>query len=594
MSKHLAALSNPTIKEMVIARLKDQGDDFKTRLKKLSGAGATALDEAMFNLPSKHHAIKGIIEGYEKENPNKAKVAKAIGFVGGSIAPGAAGVKVLSKIGKLGKVLKGGGLGQAVSQGAVYGGAPQVVETVAKGKDDPMANGIAGAIEGATLGMAFGGAGKVLSKTAKMFKGKSKFAQKREMVDRIGTDLFKSLAKEDIKAAKNIKANPIDSSYLKLNTLLHRGTPNTKAVIDALYQRSPKVRNIIERQRKALAEGQIPHIEETIIKTGGTGFRPDVEKFAELITKRHQNTVAPLYAKAEQIGEIRIPERLKGDPTFKSSVEKAFKQMNELDKGKKGFEKYSVRNLHQAKGYLYDEIEKLKKLGERTQERNATQAYDMVRDALNKVSPDYQEATNISKKYFDVQKAAKEGMSFKKKGLQETEDLLKNMGEHEKYAYKTGTIQSLLEKAEDRAKNAELGQFGKDITNPQVKQLLNKILGDKKADKLVKNIEVTNESVRNLGDIARGSQTAARESNKSLVLNAIGAAKGKERSIINLVDKTRGKLKGVKADREAKTQMNFLLNPERLLKYETKKVTPNIKGRPKTSAVIIQMRNSED
>jgi hypothetical protein len=39
--------------------------------------------------------------------------------------------------------------------------------------------------------------------------------------------------------------------------------------------------------------------------------------------------------------------------------------------------------------------------------------------------------------------------------------------------------------------------------------------------------------------------------------------------------------------------MNMLLNPERLLKYETKKVKPKFKGYTKATAVAIKKRNND-
>jgi hypothetical protein len=593
MSKHLEGLKNPMISQLVINKLKSDKEDLKSRGKNLIGAGSTIFDEALFNIPSKNGKIKGIIEEYKGRHPHRALVAKGLGFLGSGIAPGAGGVKVLSLSNKLRRLLKSGGIGQALSQGAVYGGAPAVIDAVAHGKGDTaVGSGVGGAVLGAGTGLVLGKGGAIIKRLANAIRGKSKIAQSRELVNQMGKDLYNSLSPRDIKVAKAIRGNPIESSDLNLNTLLHRGTENTKAIIDGLYQKSPKAREIIARESKKMAKGQMPHIEETIIKTLGAGKRPNTEEFVGLMKK--QADVNPLYEKAYKDGIVNISERLKGNQTFKKAWKKAVSEINDVDKGAVGHEPTSVRVLDKTKRNLDDEIRKFINKGEEEGKRDATIAKNMLIEHLDSHSPAYTKARATSGKYLKIGEAAQKGKGFKHKTVEETEDILKNMTDNEKYAYKLGTLENLLKQAEDRSTKSELGQYGKDITNPQVNRLLKKILGEKKTEKLSKSIDVTSDAIRTLGRIDRGSQTATHESNKMLVLNVLGAIRGKTRSLINLADTVTGNIRGVNAERAAKTQMNMLLKPERLLKYETKKVKRRGTISPKAVGIVERARERDE
>jgi hypothetical protein len=587
MSKHLRGLLNPEIKKLVVLQMKKDRDD-------LLGKGATIADEMAFGFPSrKSQIVKEYIDKYKEENPHKALVAKGLGFLGSGIAPGAGGVKVLSLSNKLRRILKGGGIGQAILQGAVYGGAPAVIDAVGHGKGDTaVGSGVGGAVLGAGTGLALGKGGAIIKRLANAIRGKSKIAQSRELVNQMGKDLYNSLSPRDIKVAKAIRREPIESADLNLNTMLHRGTENTKAIIDGLYQKSPKAREIIARESKKLAKGQMPHIEETIIKTLGAGKRPNTEEFVGLMKK--QADVNPLYEKAYKDGIVNIAERLKGDQTFKKAWKKAVSEINDVDKGRVGHEPTSVRVLDKTKRNLDDEIRKFISKGEEEGKRDATIAKNMLIESLDSHSPAYTKARARSGKYLKIGEAAQKGKGFKHKTVEETEDILKNMTDNEKYAYKLGTLESLLKQAEDRSTKSELGQYGKDITNPQVNRLLKKILGDKKTEKLSKSIEVTSDAIRTLGRIDRGSQTATHESNKRLVLNVLGAIRGKTRSLINLADTVTGNIRGVNAERAAKTQMNMLLKPERLLKYETKKVKRRGTISPKGVGIVERARERDE
>jgi hypothetical protein len=324
----------------------------------------------------------------------------------------------------------------------------------------------------------------------------------------------------------------------------------------------------------------MPHIEETIIKTSGAGKRPNSEEFVDIMTKRHAGEAAPLYEKAYKDGVVDIPDRLKGDKMFKDALKKAVDSINEVDKKSVGFEPYSVRILDKTKRNLDDTVAKFKKLGELSDERDAELARKMLVGKLEEHSPTYAKAKSTAQKYLKIKEAAKEGAAFKNKTMEETDKLLKNMSEHERYAHKQGALQHLLENVEKRAKNVEFGQLGKDITNPQIKPYLNKILGEKKADQFINDININEKAVKNFKEFTDGSKTSKHASNKSLVLNAIGALQGKTRSVVNLIDKAGAKLSGRNVEKDAKTQMKFLLDPKRLLKYKDKHVKIGGSGHP--------------
>jgi hypothetical protein len=308
------------------------------------------------------------------------------------------------------------------------------------------------------------------------------------------------------------------------------------------------------------------------------------------MTKRQKNIAAPLYEKAYEKGVIEIPERLKGDKSFKDALKKAVAKINDLDKGKAGYEPHSVRTLHKTKQYMDDEVERLFAKGQNTERRDAIIARKSLVDALNAASPEYEKGTATAQKYFKIGDAAKEGKSFKKKSLEETENILKNMSEPERYAYKQGTLESLLNKAEDRAKNAEFGQFGKDMTNPEVKPLLEKILGKDKLEKLLKDVEVNKNAVENFKEFTTGSGTSKHEANKGILINAIGAYHGSGKSWINLLYNLKNKLNKGSATKNAKTQMKLLLDPKRLLKYESKKVKNKSSGHPAIVGTVVRAR----
>jgi hypothetical protein len=410
------------------------------------------------------------------------------------------------------------------------------------------------------FGAAAHGGGKLLGKGVKLLAYKDPVRSGKQLRDQIGTDLFNKLKKTDIAAAKEILADPIKSSHLNLNTLLHRGTEETKGIIDGLYQTSLKVRAIVKRKLKELSEGQMPHIRESIINSGGLKRRPDVNAYVERKARQIKKIVNPLYEKANEVGDIVVPEKLAGDQRFKSAVEKAYKHMNLLDRNKPSYEKHSVRNLHDAKEFIGDDIGKFARSGDNKEKMFASKTYDMLRDTLSEASPVYKKATELSKKYFDIQKAAKGGLEFKDQNLEEIVNKLKTMGKQEQHAYKTGAIQSLLEKAEARAHDVELAKLGKDFTNPEIQRKFEKIIGEGKLQEIVKDIEISNNAVKNISEIVRGSV----------------------RGGINLLTNI--------AECEAAMKMRLLLNPKRLLEYS--KVVPKEAG--KISPKVYAIKNEAD
>jgi hypothetical protein len=356
-------------------------------------------------------------------------------------------------------------------------------------------------------------------------------------------------------------------------------------MIDDLHQKSTRVREMMKKESKRLSEGQMPHIRESIIKNSGLHSRPDVETYVKKSKKKIDDVTKSLYDRAFETGEIKnFPKRLELDPKFKPAVEKAYGNMHPLDKGKPTYEKFSVRNLHDTKDYIHDDVARFAKSGENKEKMVASKVYNELKDVLNEASPDYKKATSIYKKYFDIQRAAESGKEFKNQNI---DDMIKNlgiMGGRERHAYKTGAVQSLLEKAEARSQNAKLAELGKDFTNPEIKRKLETIIGEEKLNNIVKDIDASNEAVENIRGITKGSDTAKHMSNKNLFKNTFGAAKGSVKGIINLIFGIGEKVKEDKAAREAALKMHLFMNPKKLLQYqnvpvkEVSNITPTLYG----------------
>jgi hypothetical protein len=81
----------------------------------------TAGNEASFGLLGKNKWIKKELEKYKNKHPFASGTSEVVGNLASGILPGGAGVKVLSKIGKLGKTLNAHGLKGILAKGAIYG-----------------------------------------------------------------------------------------------------------------------------------------------------------------------------------------------------------------------------------------------------------------------------------------------------------------------------------------------------------------------------------------------------------------------------------------------------------------------------------------
>jgi hypothetical protein len=540
----------------------------------LGTAAAVAADSALFNAPSKIKPVKKFIEQEKKDAPELSQMASIFGDLAGSTVAGGAAVKGLSKVGKLKKILEGAKAGNTIARTAAYGLGTEVPEKIFHNNPkhhimDDVGDVVRAGLGGALFGGLGHAAGFFLKPVAKSLGIKNPARSGKQIRDEIGSELFHSLDKRTVNHAKNIIENPIESKHLNLNNLLHRGNEESLAKIDSLYQENPRVRQILKREMKNLSEGQMPHIRDSIIENGGLFSRPDVKTYVKNSKKKISDVTKNLYDKANEVGEIKnLPERLELDPRFKSAVDKAYKNIHPLDVKKPTYEKHSMRNLHVAKDYIHDDIEKFARSGDNRDKMFATEVYNDLKNTLNKNSKDYEKATGIYKKYFDIRDAAEKGLDFKNQNIDEIMRKLTTMGGREKHAYKTGAIQSLLEKAEARSQNSKLAELGKDFTNPEIKRKLENILGEEKINSIIKDIEASNEAVRNISGISQGSKTATHMSNKNLFRNTFGAAKGSVKGIINLIFGAGDKIKEDKSAREAALKMRLYLNPKRLLTYE--------------------------
>jgi hypothetical protein len=79
------------------------------------------IDEVGFNLPSKNDWIREELEKYQEKHPKKNTAAHVVGGLLSGIIPGGLGVKILSKVGKMGKVINAPGLKGILAKGAIYG-----------------------------------------------------------------------------------------------------------------------------------------------------------------------------------------------------------------------------------------------------------------------------------------------------------------------------------------------------------------------------------------------------------------------------------------------------------------------------------------
>jgi hypothetical protein len=589
MKDHLAALKNPKIKTLIIERLNQE----KGRAKTLAGSAATIGDEVLFNLPSKIKPVKEYLDSFEKKHPNKSTIAKGIGFIGGGIVPGAVSVKALGKIGKLGKILKGGGLKEAVSVGGVYGASNNALRNISS--DNPLSSlggaTIEGALEGAALGGLFSGGGQAVKAVLSKMKPVTQRQEARKAIDEIATKLFSKMDKSDIKRMKDIVANPTESKFVNFNTLIHKGTPRTIAIADALYNMSPKSRKLIDFKKKELVKGQMPHIQETVIKVLGGGERPNPEKFAEIMKERYRGISRPLYEKAYKDGVIELPKRLEGDPDFLKALKKSESRINAVDKGKEGFEPTAIRTLDKTKRYLQDDVASLINRGKLAEGRDAQIATQSLLKVLKEKSPAYKKALETEEKHFKISAAGKAGRQFHKITEDKTNEILGKMSDHEKYAFQHGALAHLLENAEARANRTEFGELSSEITNPSINPLLAQILGKAKNAKLERNMNMNKDAVQNFKELTSGSLTSKHEANKGILYNAYGALKGNPRSLASLTDKILNKIKGRNIDNEAKTQLKLLLDPKRLLKYENSKIKPRGAGHPALVGTTLQISN---
>jgi hypothetical protein len=532
---------------------------------------ANAADSALFNLPSKIKPVKKFLDNFKNEHPTAATISSIAGDLAGSSVAGGAAVKGLSKVGKLEKVLNGSKWTNTAAKTAAFGLGTEAPELVTKGYDSQT---IPAMLRAAAGGYALGGIGHGLGKLIKPIMkslGIKNPLSKEKIREKVGQELYNELDQKSINKAREIINNPIESKNLNLNTLVHRSTEDSKSMADNLYQKSNRAREILEKKYKELAEGQMPFLREKIMETGGLNRLPDTKSFVDRKTRQIKKIVKPMYDKAYEVGDLdaqrKIPLRLRNDTRFEPAVEKAYSEMNLLDKQKPTYEKYSVRNLHDAKEYIGDDIGKFGASGDNKSKARVTETYNLFRDMLNEASPEYEKATGLAKKYFDIQKAAEGGLDFKNQSLEEIANKLKDFSQHERTAYKTAAVESLLKTAEKRSQNSTLAELGKDFTNAEIKRKLENIIGEENLNQLAKNIEVSNNAVNTLREITKGSGTAKHMSNQTFFRGILGSLKGQSKSITNLGIGAVEHIKEGKAKREAALKMRLLLNPKKLLEF---------------------------
>jgi vacuolar-type H+-ATPase subunit H len=414
MNKHLKGLENPTIKEKVLSNILSRAEREKRVREKHLGFPATIIDEMAFNLPSKNMKFKELISKYSSDNKNTAKVAKALGFLGGGLLPGGLAVKGFSKVGKLGRVLKGGGLKQAMSQGALYGATGDTIRNMVKGEEDLALKTLSSGLGGVSIGALTGIASPAVKGALGLLKGKSgRLAAAKEAVETSRRNLASKLTNRDFAHIKNITAKGTDSlAGGKLDTLLHNPTENSKAVADALYQLSPKARQIINTQKDQLGKNMESIMEEAFKKASGVGKTPNADKFVELIQKRGREQARPIYEEVYKSPIIELSERLEGSPQITKVIKKAMANRNKMDINKPDFQRTSPRILDEAKKNLDDLIQAQKAAGHNHEASILKEQRNELIDLIEKKAPKYKEARAVAEKYLKTGEAGEKGKKF--------------------------------------------------------------------------------------------------------------------------------------------------------------------------------------
>jgi hypothetical protein len=602
MKKHLEALKNDAVKNKVISIL---GKKFEVARPsewghRAKGAGANLAHGLSFGLSSKIKPLREAKEQFEREDPFASKLSRGTGDIAGFMLPGPAAVKGLSKIPLVAKLIKGGGLGKAAGRSAIHSAAPTALESIISGKDSPLAETLSSAASGAALGTALGGSGKLVKGIAKLIKGQSPYRAAKAKMDVVGEKLFSQMSPKDVAHIRDIIKNPVSSSVLKLDTLLHRPTAKSKQILDKMYLSSPQVRDRLIKERGKLEDFQLPHLEEKIIKIGGTGGqRPDVKNFIKNIKEQTQTKTKPFYEKAFAVADVKLPKEVLGSPQFKEALKAAKAARNDVNIGDPTYADKSVRTLHRAKKHLWDKAKRLERgvSPDPTQAAEAKEAHHKLMEALGVASPDYKQATSQYQKYFKVKDAAIAGKEFKDSNLPAIEKMLSSMSDHEKYAYKTGSLQSLLEAAEKKGTNSKLGNVAREFDIPQIKKMLTKIVGEEPTAKLSKNLGALSGAVETLNDITRGSKTGEHIANMAApsAVTVLGAAKLQPKALARIGSLIKSKLTGVKEGHDADTQLRLLLNPKNLLRYEKKKSSlPKHKALPYVTNALLHKNKEEE
>jgi hypothetical protein len=526
----------------------------------------TAADEVAFGLLSKNDWIKKEIKKYNDKHPNISTGVKVVGNLASGALPGGVGVKVLSKIGRLGKTLQGAGMASAAARGAVYGGAHATARGAAKG--DKVSAIAADTAQGALGGAVAGAALEKIPSAIRIMRGirKPKITKGRETISEIAGKMKDQLDSHTIKHAKNLATKPTKNSVLEIDNLITNPTQASERMADSLYQVSPKAAKVVDRMKDKIATGEKDFLEKEIANVSG-GSRPSVENWTALKDKEIEKLAEKLYNEAYTNTNINLPDRVKGSQVFKTELKKALKSINDVDKNDPTFSQNSTRILDRVKRALSDEYNRLDAKGLTTERNELAGDLKRLTETLKEQNPKFKEAVEKAGEGIRIRKTAAEGAKFSKEDIPSVKKALSEMTGVEKEGYTVGAMEKLLKNLEAKAKTNDFAELGKEITNPEVSKYLRLVLGKDKAEQLINNTEKLNTAVKTIKGIKGGSPTNKRNYGTRFWVDVFGTARGKLRSISNMITRAVNVGNKLTADRTAKSQMNLLANPERFIKY---------------------------
>jgi hypothetical protein len=540
------------------------------------------IDEVGFNLPQKNDWIRDELEKYQEKYPKVSTGAGIVGNIVSGVIPGGVVTKVLGKLGKIGKVINAPGIKGILAKGAIYGGAGTATEGIIKGKKyDELTPEIA---RSALAGGAMGGAFSKIPSAVRVMRniGKSKTHKTKELIDEIRRETIEKIGKKGVKAAEKINATPTENSRINIDNLITRPTQSTERMVDALYQDSPSAAGIIDQLKNRLKDNQAGFFEDIIAKAN-KGKQPSLARFEEEINKKASKVTNRFYNKAYQTTNVDVSPRVKGSQDFKKYHKKTVKARNDLDVNDPTHAPESVRILDQTKRSMSDEYDRLAAKGLHTEKNRMAEALKGLDDNLNAASPHYQKGTDYAAYKAKALEQARKGTGFDKGSVADLKKTLTEMNVAGKKGYSEVALEKIMKDVRDKIQGAEFPQAGRGITNPDTAKRIREILGAGKGDELIGKAGRMNKAVETVRSIREGSPTHKRKLSTRFLIDVLGAARGKFRSLANIGTRIANAGRWASGDKIAKTQLRTLMRPDI--------IADMVKNEPKSAKISRIFRN---